>query len=295
MPPTRNDTLNTANNISPTPDLFKASVGIGVEEEIRDYLFDPVRILGVCLFVISIIMTIIALAINYTLDYQIKQKTEQLNNGDVPKFIKDSNLVEANSFYNNFILLSNKLNNKNYLFGVFNVLSEAVEDNSYFSSFNWSVDNNNQAQLNLNVISNTLESAILQKDKFELAVNNNNSSTTVNYAKAGIIKSVKIGDVSKSGNIGYTFTINMKVDNKKDYIGLTGDFTSQRLNGQPQIIPIPAPQNTTPPANTQSAPAANPASNKSQNTTQTTPTDTTKATTSPAINKSKLLDLFNKQ
>ncbi|MCX8513769.1 MAG: hypothetical protein ORN26_01940 [Candidatus Pacebacteria bacterium] len=135
MPPTRNDTLNTANTTATTSDLFKASVGIGVEEEIKDYLFDPVRILGVCLFVISIIMTIIAIATNYTLDYKVKSKIEQLNNGEVAKTIKESNLGEVNSFYNNFTMLSNKLNNKNSLSGVFAVLSEAVEDNSYFSSF----------------------------------------------------------------------------------------------------------------------------------------------------------------
>ncbi|MCX8513770.1 MAG: hypothetical protein ORN26_01945 [Candidatus Pacebacteria bacterium] len=145
-------------------------------------------------------------------------------------------------------------------------------------------------------MSNTLESAILQKDKFELAVNNNNTSNTADYARAGVIKSVKIGDVSKSGTNGYTFTINMKVDNKKDYLGITGDFTTQRLNGQPPVPPPvviqnPAPQNTIP---SQQAQPVNTPSNKLQNNNQTSTTDTSKATSS-SINKSKILDLFNKQ
>ena len=218
--------------------MFATNVEMS-REEIRDYLFDPIRVLGVSFFVIATLSTITAFAINYTLEYQLQKSKDIIQSGQYANNIKGIKLDEVNSFYSRFTLIKDKIENKNNLFGIINVLSVIVEENSYFNNFSWKVDNNNSADLSLSVISKTLESAILQKDRFLAAVydSNNAGKGIYDYRSAGIIKSMKIGDVSEGGDNTYKFTVTLKVDNKKQYDAIEEQINNQRKDAKQEIRP----------------------------------------------------------
>ncbi|MDI9354805.1 MAG: hypothetical protein QM532_00995 [Cyanobium sp. MAG06] len=131
MPPFRNNNLNNGINNS---GLFPESNEIS-KEEVKDYLLDPIRVLGVSFLSVAMLITILAFVISYTLEYNVTNKKKELENGSVTKEIIGINLEDINNFYNKFRILQNKLQNKNNLFGVIDVLSVAVEENSYFSNF----------------------------------------------------------------------------------------------------------------------------------------------------------------